>query len=444
MMPRSIFLTLAGALLLATSGMAVAGSHYVVAAAGNTLRISLQLAHDGQIKTLFVPGSGGTYAEKAQVEAPACNGRALAQDAPGNWIAPASCTKVLWTVRPLELAANGYDATRQNTARIGKARWIVFSESTSLLRVKGETGPATIAMRKHDLPMTGGIPAGRQAWKVPAQNDAPEFYIIGRAPTQTAHFGGLRVTYVLDNPAQIRAQNLIGLHAQAMDYLAATAFPGSQCNALQQHLLVLWLGLDQSHGMLNGAAGGRSFIANYSATGNVPPTKKDTLLALMVTSHEQFHQLTQMARRDLPGLPGWLNEALGAYYGITAARLVRPGSKADALYSHFVDRDRPIEHGLVEWNRRYAAGDPSGYPFFYSQGATFLSLLDQALQAHGSRLDALLPALLRSRFPADNTLPADFVQRAEKLAGPEARTLIERYVGVSGADPQPEPLPAQR
>lgn len=443
MMPRFIFHTIVSALLLATSGLAVANSHYVVATAGHALHIWLQLAYDGKTKTLFVPGGGGPNAENIQVEAPVCNGRALAQDAHGNWIAPASCTEVLWTVSPLQLAANGYDATQQNTARIGKAKWIVFSESTSLLRVKGETGPATITMRKHDLPMTGGIPAGRHAWQVPAQNDAPEFYIIGRAPTQTAHFGGLRVTYVLDSPAQIRAQNLIGLHAQAMDYLAATAFPGPQRNAMQANLLVLWLGLDQSHGMLNGAAGGRSFIANYLATSN-PPTEKDTLLALMVTSHEQFHQLTQMARGDLPGLPGWLNEALGAYYGITAARRVRPGPQADALYSHFVDRDRPIEHGLVEWERRYAAGDRSGYPFFYSQGATFLSLLDQALQAHGSRFDALLPALLRSRFPADNTLPTDFVLQAEKLAGPEARTLIERYVGVSEADPQPEPLPAQR
>jgi hypothetical protein len=440
MMPRSIFLTLASAILLATSGMAVASSHYVVATAGNALRISLQLAHDGQTKTLFVPGGGGPYAEKAQVEAPACNGRALAQDAHGNWIAPASCTQVLWTVRPLQLPANGYDATRQITARIGKAAWMVFSESTSLLRVRGKTGPATIAMRKHDLPMTGGIPAGRQAWQIPAQNDAPEFYIIGRAPTQTAHFGGLQVTYVLDSPKQIQAQNLISLHAQALDYLVATAFPSQQRNTLHEHLLVLWLGLDQNHGMLNGAAGGRSFMANYLATGDVPPTRKDTLLALMVTSHEQFHQITQMARGDLPGLPGWLNEALGAYYGITAARRVRPGPEADALYSHFVDRDRPIEHGLVEWNRRYAEGDPSGYPFFYSQGATFLSLLDQALQAHGSRLDALLPALLRSRFSADNALPTDFVQQAEKIAGPEARTLIEQYVGISEADP----LPAQR
>jgi len=159
----------------------------------------------------------------------------------------------------------------------------------------------------------------------------------------------------------------------------------------------------------------------------------------MVTSHEQFHQLTQMARGDRPGLPSWLNEALGAYYGITAARRVRPGPEADTLYNHFVDRDRPIEHGLVEWDRRYAAGDPSGYPFFYSQGATFLSLLDQALQAHGSRLDALLPALLRCAFPTDNTLPPDFMQQAEKIAGPEASALIERYVGAPEAEPEPQP-----
>jgi len=199
MILRSIFHTLAGAVLLATSGMAVAGSHYVVATTGNTLHISLRLAHDGKSKTLFVPGGGGPNAQTSQVEAPACNGRALAQDSSGNWIAPASCAEVFWTVRPLPLAANGYDAARQITARIGKARWAVFSESTSLLRVRGETGPATIAMRKHDLPMTGGIPAGKQTWQVPAQNDAPEFYLIGRAPTQTTHFGGLQVTYVLDN-----------------------------------------------------------------------------------------------------------------------------------------------------------------------------------------------------------------------------------------------------
>jgi hypothetical protein len=54
--------------------------------------------------------------------------------------------------------------------------------------------------------------------------------------------------------------------------------------------------------------------------------------------------------------------------------------------------------------------------------------------------------LLRSHFPTDKTLPADFMQQAEKIAGPEARTLVERYVGIPEADPQPEsePLPAQR
>lgn len=439
-----IFCSIFVPLLLGIMPPAVEASQYVLATSSNMnrpLQISMRLPADGKSQILYslIQDSGGITPIKNQVKNPRCGRLALKRNGKGEWITPARCNRVTWTVLPLALPVHGYDANLQSTARIGHASWLVFSERTSLLRIKGESGPDTITMRRANVPLWGGTPVAPGNWRVPTPDEAPEFYVIGNAPTQQIQIGGLSITYVAENAEEVRDRGLLALHAQALSYLTAITFPGHELDDQHEHLLILWLGLDARTQMLNGAAGQRSFIANYVSGGATDETKP-IVHALMVTAHEQFHQLTQMARCNLPALPGWLNEALGAYYGITTAKRLLPGTEAETLFARFVDAKRPVEHGLLEWNRRNLAGDASGYPFFYTQGATFLSLLDQTLKAHGSSFDEVMPQLLRSRMPADGSLPPEFISRIRQIAGTEATDLVDHYLGhTEGGATEPPP-----
>lgn len=398
------------------------------------IEVSMHLRNDGLEKILYTKSHSfpGQMQGSDQISTPHCNGHALLSRQAGVWLAPATCLTVSWKVLPDRPAENTYDASLQRTAQLRGQHWLLFSESTSLLRIEGESGAGTLRTDSGDTLLLGGKQVGKGLWQVPAQQDAPEFYAVGPAPTLTKHFGGLTVSYVADSLAQIQAQGLIDLHAESLQYLIATIFPGRTAEFLEEHLLIIWLGLDARRGSLDGAAGNRSFLANYlvSGTPDAADSGKNTLTALMVTAHEQFHQLTQVARADQPALPGWLNEALAAYYGVTTARKVMPGKAAEEIYLRYVDPARPIKHGLREWARRHEKGDQSAYPNFYTQGATFLSLLDANLKAHGSSLDALLPALLRSPMPADGGLPPWFTKQLCDIGGTEAEDLLLRYIGT--------------
>lgn len=275
---------------------ACTAAQYIVATEGRygqRLHVSMRLVADSREKTLYsqVHGGDGFVPISDQVETPRCGARPLRKNDDGNWVAPAGCRTVTWVVRPLTVPDHSYDANLQSTARIGRAPWLVFSERTSLLRVKGESGPATIAMRKGDLPMLGGIPEASGRWRIPAADEAPEFYVIGDAPTEKVRFRGLEITYVAESLAEVHAQNLLALHARALAYLTSITFPGKALDGLDEHLLVLWLGLDSRKHMVNGAAGGRSFIANYPTRGTdgEESATKPVLVALTVTAHEQFH-----------------------------------------------------------------------------------------------------------------------------------------------------------
>ena len=96
-------------------------------------------------------------------------------------------------------------------------------------------------------------------------------------------------------------------------------------------------------------------------------------------AHEQVHQL--MALADLETGSVWLSEGLAHYYGLKIMRQVLDKQeKTDEVWRLFAKPKLPIAEGLALLEQRFRVGDKSVYRFFSSQGATFLALLDQALQ----------------------------------------------------------------
>ena len=83
--------------------------------------------------------------------------------------------------------------------------------------------------------------------------------------------------------------------------------------------------------------------------------------------------------------------------------------------------------------QRFRAGDQSVYGFFYSQGATFFALLDEALQqASGGRI-SLDDFVAELKVNDEGTLPTHLVQRLHAAAGERIDLLIQKYIGQRDA-----------
>ena len=267
---------------------------------------------------------------------------------------------------------------------------------------------------------------------MPSLNNAPEFFAFGQLPSSTRNVGKYAITYVADNSANVARLGLETMHEKALEFLAKVVVPPAESPPVERSLLVIWVGVHEHLGHAGGAAGSRSFVANYNV-GKPENEEINAARTMAVLAHEQFHQLADLARGPLPPLPTWLNESLAHYYALKAMTIVAVSSDAsNSVYSRFVDPQRPVTLGLLELNRRYAANDRSVYPSFYEQGATFWSELDLAIShvtRGASSLDELVPELLRSATTHDDRLPLSFVLSMRERIGAAADDLLREYVG---------------
>lgn len=368
----------------------------------------------------------------SQVHSARCGNTPLKQQNDGTWIAESSCREVTWNVAPVVVTDGRADVSQQATLLFQQPRWLLLSEPTSLLRLMDvPSAPASrIALQSGAAAMLGATALGERSWRIPSANDAPEFFVIGDAPAKSRTIGAFEVRYVADNPGRVEALGLEALHEKALEYLGRL-LPPPALPAAERTLLVVWVGIDERRGKVGGAAGSRSFIANY-LIGKPESARLNTARTLYVLAHEQFHQLAGLVRGPLPALPVWLNESLGAYYGLKALQNVAPGSDADSIRTEFIVPTRTVTTGLLELERRHAAKDASAYPLFYSQGATFWAAIDDALRAvsaGANDLDALIPGLLGSNIEPGGRLPAPFVARLRTNLGARADELLAKYVG---------------
>lgn len=392
-----------------------------------TLSLSIRLPNStAQPHKLQVRGDA--WGLQSQVDSPSCGTVPLQKDE-NVWIAPASCREVKWTVAPSAVHEGGTDVSKQASLLFRNPRWILLSEPTALLRPVEQESPTTVTV--NSAPALGATPVGESAWRVPSSNNAPEFFVIGDVEVKTRTIGAFQVRYVADRPDQVERLGLQANHEQVLRYLSQVVPPPAAAPATERMLLVIWVAIDDNKGRAGGAAGSRSFVANY-VLGRAESEELNGVRTLVVMGHEQFHQLAALVRGSLAPFPVWLNESLAAYYGLKAVERVSTTRVVGSVRKAFIDSSRPISAGLLELDRRYTAGDASVYPLFYSQGATFWAELDKALhsQTNGATdLDALIPDLFQSEAERDGRLPKAFSANVRAILGGRADALLTKYLG---------------
>jgi hypothetical protein len=345
---------------------------------------------------------GAAWGLDSQVHSARCGETPLKQQKDGTWIAESSCREVTWNVGPVVVADGRADVSQQATLLFQQPRWLLLSEPTSLLRLMDvPPAPASrIALQPGAAAMLGATALGERTWRMPGANDAPEFFVIGDAPVRSRTIGTFEVRYVADNPGRVEALGLEPLHEKALEYLGRLLPPPSTLPAAERTLLVVWVGIDERRGKAGGAAGSRSFVANY-LIGKPESARLNAARTLYVLAHEQFHQLAELVRGPRPPLPAWLNESLATYYGVKALLKGAPGAESQSIRTELA-------------------------------GATFWAEVDTALRsrsADASDLDALVPALVRSEVRQGARLPEAFLAELRANLGARADELLAKYVG---------------
>jgi hypothetical protein len=389
-------------------------------------------ASDGKPRKLFLRGV--QWGLKPQVVNPRCRSGPLKRSAPGEWVLPASCARIDWTV-PFKTPAPGtVDVSKQASLFFRSPGWWLLSEPTSLLRLKGDPQASSLQLQgvKASVRQVGATSVRKGVWRVPPTNNAPEFYAFGNIAHTTETVGTFTVQYVADNSTLVSSLGLPSLHEVALNYLVNVLPPPPNIAERDRNLLVVWVGVDERHGQAGGAAGSRSFLANY-IVGSKRNADVNAARTMMVLAHEQFHQLADLVRGERPPLPLWLGESLGCYYGLKALEhSALPTSAKHQVRRRFVDPTRRVLAGLLELDRRHAGGDALAYPLFYEQGSTFWAELDQSLSeaTSGKRtLDEFIVPLLESDLPSDGKLPQTFLASLRSAGGPKIDALLDKYVG---------------
>jgi hypothetical protein len=378
---------------------------------------------------------GVAWGLEPQVEGVRCGKQPVESIGRGTWRLPVGCKRVTWNVRANRASVGSVDASRQATLLFEDPRWVLLSEATSIPRLEGDESSSSIAIYAwgggEPGRVVGASQAGENSWLLPSTRSGPEYFVVGDAPTRERSVGPFRVRYVYDDLARVEQLGLERMHEAVLSYLATVLPPPASVPQSRRTLMVVWLGRDDASGQFGGAAGSRSFLANYRYAGQAqqPP---DQSLTLMTMAHEQFHQLAGLVRGSRPALPLWLNESLASYYGLKALDRVSSTAAARELRGQFISPSRPVHAGLIELDRQRALGDGKAYRSIYEQGATFWAQLDGAVSASPGEprgLDPLMPILLRGATSKAEPLPREFVDDLRAIIGPRADALISEYVG---------------
>lgn len=343
----------------------------------------------------------------SNVESPVCvtSGTKLRHREAG-WLAPAGCSELSWKIDFTEVLQPEHDVSAQENLYY-PGRWWLFSEWGSLLRSASGPGEADICATR------GTIETCR---RVPTVEDPPLLMLIGE-PSDSIVFGETSVRFFTGHlPDSFDVAGLYGSYERQISYLHAvlaettgTPPPGV--------IDVLLLGMDSDLGVVGGAAGKDSYLANVAVTEqHVDPSERTRLL--WISGHELAHML------GLGTEVLWASESLAHYYGFKS---LGGSTEASERFEQMTEDLDPM--GLLEAHRRVTReGEGQYYPRFYTKGAAFWRDVDEAIIAatrDDSSLDDLLPLLINGEFGPDGELPPEFVQVVGEWVGREE---IERII----------------
>lgn len=376
-----------------------------------------------------------------QVEDPQCNNVPLSKNQSGHWIVPASCSIVTWTVQPKHIPVGDVDTSLQETIFIPntKEKTILLSEPTSLLRIENEE-ESIITANQPTILLGASVRNNNETlkdspiWSVPAYSNAPEFYLIGDVNTDKTEIGEINVTYYSDNVELTNHLQLKEQHRKLLSFLVQSIMPNNISQQTKSNdLLVIWIGNNEKNNFIGGAAGNRSFVANY-IYGDSPTSNEKNIKTLLVTAHEQFHQLVDIMREKNASQPAWVEEGLAQYYGLKALKTLKghDDKAVDNIFASFIAPNAPVDSTFKVLNEKFKQGDHSVYPLFYSQGATFWYQFDNLLlqETDGEYgLDDLIPLLVKSKPDVNGGLPKEFVSKVTTIGGNSVQQLLQKYVG---------------
>jgi len=349
-----------------------------------------------------------------------CDGVPLAPDSASAWrVQGWNCVRLAWTVVMTAAPAAGIDLRARESFFDDRARFWLFSEASSLLRPIGDAGhDGQIEFVGHG-PVHGSVPAGgSQRRVVPAAEQAPAFYVIGRLPGSSVREGGFDTLH-LDAVGR-EWRGLIAAHGHALRYLTRTAGAG---RLAPLRSTVVWLAGSTAEEMPVGIAGYRTLLLS-TAGADRPMRHGEAALGWMLC--EQL--LQSMPDR----VPLWARESLAQYYALKALRrteLSPAGIEAAEL--RLVDASQPPRSRLREAQRRAQAGDGAARAELRASGAAFWERIERAIvRRSGFRtLDSVLPRLLAEHWP-DDRLPAGGLELLHRYAGEDAvDELLALYVG---------------
>jgi hypothetical protein len=399
----------------------------------HALGMSLAIPTDAADRVLLPP-RGVFWGTVSQISNIRCNHGELEQGPGGMWRAPKDCSRVSWTVSVDAVSKDGALASQQRSLSFGGGRWFLLSEPTSILRLS-DTHAAGTVRAERGTGLVGASPVGNGVYRLPPPGNAPEFYVVGSPVVSHRHIGAIQVTDIEDDPSRVAGHAFYVRHAKALAYLTRVVSPPDEASDPERSLLVVWLGITRSVGRVGGAAGSRSFLANYVIDDDGNRAEDDAVTA-MIIAHEQFHQLVDVMRGRAPPLAPWLSESLAQYYALKALDMDSQGPVSSDLRSKFIDPHAAVTTGLLELNRAYVSGDRARYTLFYSEGATFWYLVDQAMElaTNGrSSLDDYIPAMLKEPQPSDASLPSEFVAKMDRLLGSRFDDLVHTYLSSTGS-----------
>lgn len=401
-----------GCLALALCAPARAELAYVVdarQAAQGTLAVSLDLPPDRALPEHLVARALARVGP-AQIADVRCDGLPLERDAQG-WRLPSGCREAAWTVSLVR--AREIQASEQRSVWLDGG-WGFFTEPSAILRPDGWSDAGSLRI------VEPASPDRRVA--LSREGEAPGFYVIGNPPVARSRRGDLALAYLGDRLADVTAQVDPGAHLAGLGYLRRVI--GARHLQAARELTVVWLPVTRSAATISGSAGRDAVFVNYIPSDD-HPTADESLFALTVVLHEQFHQLVAAH------LPVWASESLAQYYALAAlAQAAADGQAVDRVQQRFFGFG-PQGPGLRAIQQQVLAGDASSYGLFYLKGASFWSGVDAAIRlgTHDTRsLDDFLPALLDEGFRANGQMSGEVFAALPSTTREEIGELAERYL----------------
>lgn len=329
---------------------------------------------------------------------------------------PENCSVLSWKSRMEVIGEDGILVEQQSFQSAG-GEWGLLSGPASLLRF----APVSQSPR---LKMTGGDGAVLYKGVLPPTSRPPFFLPFGDWATGHAELQAFKIVYHVDDPAFLGGADPWPEHLSGLKYFAGLL----QLAPGDQSLHVVWVGRRDEENNINGAAGERVLLVNYTRNGD-HLTARDRMRALFVLLHEQFHQID-------PGGGGgesWYGESVSSYYALKALRR-QAGEAAllDEIWAEFIDIDRLVVHTFRDIERQMATGDRSNSFLVYTQGATFWFALDELISAEtggAESLDDYIGEIKHLRFEsAEGSLPA-VIRILPASISNDVMLLMEKYVG---------------